>query len=116
MPSGDVCDLLAEVEDIEDIIGLNDVAPKNRYKNKPMMVPKVRKMKEKAMSKETQIPKSNTDSTNFLQGNASVYVKTWGCAHNSSDSEYMAGQLAAEGYNITQVRGELIKTLGVNSG
>jgi len=102
MPSGDVCDLLAEVEDIEDIIGLNDVAPKNRYKNKPMMVPKVRKMKEKAMSKETQIPKSNTDSTNFLQGNASVYVKTWGCAHNSSDSEYMAGQLAAEGYNITQ--------------
>jgi len=102
MPSGDVCDLLTEVEDIEDIIGLNDVAPKNRYKNKPMMVPKVRKMKEKAMSKETQIPKSNTDSTNFLQGNASVYVKTWGCAHNSSDSEYMAGQLAAEGYNITQ--------------
>jgi len=103
MPSsGDVCDLLTEVEDIEDIIGLNDVAPKNRYKNKPMMVPKVRKMKEKSMSKETPTPKSNTDTTNFLQGNASVFVKTWGCAHNSSDSEYMAGQLAAQGYNITQ--------------
>jgi len=103
MPSsGDVCDLLTEVEDIEDIIGLNDVAPKNRYKNKPMMVPKVRKMKEKSRSKETPTPIANTDTTNFLQGNASVFVKTWGCAHNSSDSEYMAGQLAAQGYNITQ--------------
>ena len=25
----------------------------------------------------------------------SMYVKTWGCAHISSDGEYMAGQLAA---------------------
>lgn len=29
-----------------------------------------------------------------------MYVKTWGCAHNSSDGEYMAGQLAAYGYKI----------------
>jgi len=102
MPSGDVCDLLADVEDIEDIIGLNDVAPKNRYKNKPLMIPKVRKFKEKSVSKETPAPKADPDTTNFLQGSATVYVKTWGCAHNSSDSEYMAGQLAAQGYNITQ--------------
>ena len=32
----------------------------------------------------------------------SVWVKTWGCSHNSSDSEYMAGQLAASGYCITE--------------
>lgn len=103
MPSGDVCDLLADVEDIEDIIGLNDVAPKNRYKNKPLMIPKVRKLKEKSVSKETPAPTpAETENTNFLLGSASVYVKTWGCAHNSSDSEYMAGQLAAQGYNITQ--------------
>jgi len=102
MPSGDVCDLLADVEDIEDIIGLNDVAPKNRYKNKPLMIPKVRKLKENSVIKETPTPKADTENTNFLQGSASVYVKTWGCAHNSSDSEYMAGQLAAQGYNITQ--------------
>jgi len=102
MPSGEVCDLLNEVEDIEDIIGLNDVAPKNRYKNKPLMVPKVRKLKEKNNFKESSAAKLGTESTNFLQGNASVFVKTWGCAHNSSDSEYMAGQLAAQGYKITQ--------------
>ena len=37
---------------------------------------------------------------NCLLGVAKIYVKTWGCAHNSSDSEYMAGQLAAAGYRI----------------
>ena len=36
----------------------------------------------------------------FYPGTQKVYVKTWGCSHNNSDSEYMAGQLAAYGYNI----------------
>jgi threonylcarbamoyladenosine tRNA methylthiotransferase CDKAL1 len=27
-----------------------------------------------------------------------IWVKTWGCSHNSSDSEYMAGQLADYGF------------------
>jgi threonylcarbamoyladenosine tRNA methylthiotransferase CDKAL1 len=30
-----------------------------------------------------------------------VYIKTWGCSHNNSDGEYMAGVLASEGYTIT---------------
>lgn len=34
-------------------------------------------------------------------GTQKIYVKTWGCSHNNSDSEYMAGQLAAYGYTIT---------------
>lgn len=36
----------------------------------------------------------------ILPGNASVYVKTWGCGHNNSDGEYMAGLLASHGYNV----------------
>lgn len=36
----------------------------------------------------------------IVPGTQSVFVKTWGCAHNSSDGEYMAGQLAAYGYQI----------------
>ncbi|KAI8912569.1 hypothetical protein EDD86DRAFT_188359 [Gorgonomyces haynaldii] len=36
----------------------------------------------------------------LLPGQATVFVKTWGCGHNNSDGEYMAGLLAAEGYNI----------------
>lgn len=39
-----------------------------------------------------------------IPGVQNVYVKTWGCAHNSSDSEYMAGQLSAYGYNLTDDR------------
>jgi MiaB/RimO family radical SAM methylthiotransferase len=37
---------------------------------------------------------------NALPGRARVYVKTWGCAHNNSDSEYMAGLLKSYGYTI----------------
>ena len=36
-----------------------------------------------------------------ISGTQKIYVKTWGCSHNNSDSEYMAGQLAACGYKIT---------------
>jgi len=106
MPSIVDCNTNSAVEDIEDIIGLEDVAPKDRYRNKPLMVPKVRKFKGKHDTNNTvhigeEVKKNKQDISNFLQRSASVYVKTWGCAHNSSDSEYMAGQLAAEGYQIT---------------
>lgn len=33
-----------------------------------------------------------------LPGMASVWVKTFGCSHNVSDSEYMAGMLSSYGY------------------
>jgi threonylcarbamoyladenosine tRNA methylthiotransferase CDKAL1 len=35
-----------------------------------------------------------------VPGAARVWVKTFGCAHNTSDSEYMAGQLQAYGYQL----------------
>ncbi|KAJ1458288.1 hypothetical protein M885DRAFT_436910 [Pelagophyceae sp. CCMP2097] len=37
----------------------------------------------------------------FLPERRSVYVRTFGCAHNQSDSEYMAGLLSAEGYVVS---------------
>ena len=113
---------LADVDDIEDIIGENDVQPKDRYRNKPVPIPKARKIKKKA-NRELPCPTplilAETDNNNIddqednnVEGNfqdsstARVYVKTWGCAHNSSDSEYMAGQLAAQGYTITNNKEE----------
>lgn len=39
----------------------------------------------------------------FLPGKFSIYLRTWGCTHNSSDSEYMAGLLAAAGYRIVDL-------------
>ena len=37
----------------------------------------------------------------IIPGTQKIYVRTWGCSHNNSDGEYMAGQLAAYGYKIT---------------
>jgi hypothetical protein len=36
----------------------------------------------------------------FLPGQHRIFIKTWGCSHNNSDSEYMAGLLAAQGYSV----------------
>ncbi|XP_022663659.1 threonylcarbamoyladenosine tRNA methylthiotransferase-like isoform X2 [Varroa jacobsoni] len=35
-----------------------------------------------------------------FEGHQKIWVKTWGCSHNSSDSEYMAGMLTAAGYPL----------------
>jgi threonylcarbamoyladenosine tRNA methylthiotransferase CDKAL1 len=35
-----------------------------------------------------------------LPGSQSVYVKTYGCSHNASDSEYICGLLAEYGYTL----------------
>ena len=37
-----------------------------------------------------------------IPGTHSIYIKTYGCSHNFSDGEYMAGQLAAQGYGVTE--------------
>jgi len=110
MPSSG-CDLLGEmIQDIEDMVGSTDVKPKDRYKNKQHMVPKVRKRKEERANKKVQSysdgETNNNENQMRVPGTGIIYVKTWGCAHNSSDSEYMAGQLAAEGYTITEDKDE----------
>lgn len=76
------------VEDIEDVVKSEaDIVPSIRRNE---VVPRV-KRKTKAQE---------TSGDSFLPGTQKIYLKTWGCAHNSSDSEYMAGQLAAKGYTI----------------
>eukprot|EP01059_Diplonema_ambulator_P010058 TRINITY_DN20037_c0_g1_i1.p1 TRINITY_DN20037_c0_g1~~TRINITY_DN20037_c0_g1_i1.p1 ORF type:complete len:521 (+),score=80.12 TRINITY_DN20037_c0_g1_i1:45-1565(+) len=37
-----------------------------------------------------------------IPGAQKVYLKTYGCSHNNSDSEYMAGLLVEEGYGVTE--------------
>lgn len=36
-----------------------------------------------------------------IPGTQTIYIKTFGCSHNQSDSEYMAGQLSAFGYGLS---------------
>lgn len=54
-----------------------------------------------AIEKENSIePNLLSSEILFRPGRNSIYVKTWGCSHNNSDSEYMAGLLAEQGYTL----------------
>ena len=46
MSGAAICDISPGLADIEDIIGADDVTPRERYNNKPVPVPKVRKPKK----------------------------------------------------------------------
>ncbi|EEH53369.1 uncharacterized protein MICPUCDRAFT_29134, partial [Micromonas pusilla CCMP1545] len=41
------------------------------------------------------------NAASIVPGRAKVHVRTFGCSHNISDSEFMAGQLSAYGYTLT---------------
>lgn len=40
------------------------------------------------------------DCSSQIPGTQKIYVKTFGCSHNVSDSEYMMGQLVEYGYKL----------------
>ncbi|KAF6779363.1 hypothetical protein AHF37_01447, partial [Paragonimus kellicotti] len=44
-----------------------------------------------------------------------IFVQTWGCTHNTSDSEYMAGLLAHYGYSVTLGGSQSSKVDGASS-
>ena len=52
----------------------------------------------KTSTSSFEVPTTTVDQ--LLPGNARIYIKTWGCSHNNSDSEYMAGLLQQQGYEI----------------
>lgn len=84
------------IGDIEDLISSQDITPKERYSTKKNVTVRAKRKKETTEAPEVTILSS------IIPGTQRIYVKTWGCTHNSSDSEYMAGQLAAFGYNLTE--------------
>lgn len=87
-----VCD--TAVDDIEDMVRITDVTPLQRQAARKSVVPRARKHKQETGEQ------MQTDSV--IPGMQKVWLKTWGCSHNSSDGEYMAGQLAVAGYQITE--------------
>lgn len=72
----------SEVADVKERQELNDelVLPKRSRSKKP---------KQKAIGYD-------------IPGTQTVFVKTFGCSHNVSDSEYMVGQLVNYGYGVTE--------------
>ncbi|XP_036893864.1 threonylcarbamoyladenosine tRNA methylthiotransferase [Sturnira hondurensis] len=95
MPSAS-CDVL--LDDIEDIVSQQDSKPQDRHFARKHIVPKVRRRNTQQYLQEEESPPS--DST--IPGIQKIWIRTWGCSHNNSDGEYMAGQLAAYGYKITE--------------
>lgn len=83
-----------DVDDIEDLISsVADVAEITR--EKPRNVVTLR-----SKTKEKPIPEFYKPSPQ-IPGTQTIYIRTWGCSHNSSDGEYMAGILSNYGYKIT---------------
>jgi threonylcarbamoyladenosine tRNA methylthiotransferase CDKAL1 len=74
------------------------LTPNDRYNNKKEVVLRVRKRTKRDPQEEVE---GDQQHQSIISGTQTVYVKTWGCSHNNSDSEYMAGQLAQFGYNLT---------------
>uniref|UniRef100_A0A1Q3F360 tRNA-t(6)A37 methylthiotransferase n=1 Tax=Culex tarsalis TaxID=7177 RepID=A0A1Q3F360_CULTA len=93
------------IDDIEDLIQSQDITPKERYANKTNVTLRAKRVSKAIAAQQNgkqqtaEVEKPILESV--IPGTQRIYMKTWGCAHNSSDSEYMAGQLASYGYNIT---------------
>ncbi len=90
MPSS--CASREDVDDIEDCVGPKDAGPADRLRAENRVLP--RALRRKVLPRERPVIES------FVPGTQSVYIKTWGCSHNNSDGEYMAGLLAEGGYTI----------------
>lgn len=99
MESKGVCGEI--IEDIEDLISSQDITPKTRYSNRKTI--KIKPKRTQTFNEQQEQPSKNTQLTN-TPGTQTIYIKTWGCTHNTSDSEYMAGQLASYGYKLTDDR------------
>ncbi|NWT14106.1 CDKAL methylthiotransferase, partial [Vireo altiloquus] len=85
------------LEDIEDIVSAEDLKPHDRQFLRKNVFPKVRKRSsQKSVQTDDEPP-----SDSIIPGVQKIWIRTWGCSHNNSDGEYMAGQLAAYGYKIT---------------
>ena len=108
------------MEDIEDMfkndIDANDDSNKRTVKNKVVRKngPKKQEKKQEEEDKDEGVVIKVKDQKNGeevkeegdevvngeLPGKQKIFVKTYGCSHNISDSEYMAGLLAEYGFQI----------------
>ncbi|KAK4747670.1 hypothetical protein SAY87_014256 [Trapa incisa] len=112
------CSVPAAMEDIEDLVAGGGTPPGFRL---PLTTVGVNPKKKKLSSKIYDSVDSAKPSpvSNSIPGTQTIYIKTFGCSHNQSDSEYMAGQLSAFGYSLTDIPEEadlwLINTCTVKS-
>lgn len=88
------------IDDIEDLISAQDLNPRESKRVGVTVRSKRKKEKKAAEVKDVEVEEREYPES-VIPGTQSIFVKTWGCTHNTSDSEYMAGLLASYGYNLT---------------
>ena len=89
--------------DIEDLGTHPDLFKSERRPNKkPIGYRKKAKNDEEHANQKTMNVLFTEFNSSFHPelADKKIYVKTWGCTHNSSDSEYMAGLLKHAGYEL----------------
>jgi threonylcarbamoyladenosine tRNA methylthiotransferase CDKAL1 len=93
MPQSSSTCATGNIDDLEDLIpqGSGDVLQRPV---KTSVVPKRARRRPAAQ-------KVSSTAVGSVPGTQTVHVKTWGCSHNNSDGEYMAGMLQSYGYTVT---------------
>ncbi|CAL5032039.1 unnamed protein product [Urochloa decumbens] len=87
------------MEDIEDVLGPAGLAGGGAPPGLRLPLSTVAVKPKRRSSRVAQTPPQPEAR---IPGTQTIYVKTFGCSHNQSDSEYMSGQLSAFGYAITE--------------
>uniref|UniRef100_K3X0A0 MTTase N-terminal domain-containing protein n=1 Tax=Globisporangium ultimum (strain ATCC 200006 / CBS 805.95 / DAOM BR144) TaxID=431595 RepID=K3X0A0_GLOUD len=83
---------MADLDDIEDMITEEELSRSAMGATRePIVAPK---------SASSAVP--TADAGVNVPGTQQIWLKTYGCSHNVSDSEYMQGVLASYGYRFTQ--------------
>ncbi len=79
-------------DEVEDLHDLEDLPLHSHHEGPRLQRPSLVGHAAKASASLAAAPAAG------VPGAASVWVKTYGCSHNTSDGEYMAGMLSAFGY------------------
>ena len=91
------CATADALDDIEDMTApANDSARPSRGVARRV----VRRAEKRAPAGEAEEGEEQLPPSAHVPGTQSIYVKTYGCSHNHSDSEYMCGLLAQYGYKL----------------
>ncbi|CAM8914842.1 unnamed protein product [Rhodiola kirilowii] len=92
------------MEDIEDILAdsAGGVAPGFRLPLAAVGINPSQKKNRARRNTNSSLPESQSIPSSKIPGTQTIYIKTFGCSHNQSDSEYMAGQLSAFGYALSE--------------
>mmetsp|Transcript_964 Transcript_964/g.1006 ORF Transcript_964/g.1006 Transcript_964/m.1006 type:complete len:562 (+) Transcript_964:42-1727(+) len=85
------------MEDIEN--SANDLTVNNDRIRQVNQV-QLKKPSKTGKNNNNEIIDENDKENNYLPGKQKVWVKTYGCSHNISDSEYMEGLLTQYGYEL----------------